>query len=1304
MIPDAADTATARLPLTPAQSGLWFAQQIDPANPVFNTGQYVDVAGPLDVPAFAAAVAQAMGEADGLAVRCVDEANGPVVAAGHPVTLEILDCQADADPPATALAAMRRDMERPIDVTADALVAQRLFIVGREHHLWYQRVHHVVIDGYGTALLTNRIADLYRASVTWTAPVTRPFAPFARLAAEQQAYEGSDACRTDRAFWHAVFADAPEVIGLAEGTPLTAHSYRRASASFPAGSDDALAAAADRAKLPWADVLVALAGAYIQRCTAHGSAIVGVPTMLRVGSVAARVPAMVMNVLPVPIADAEAQPFTEFVAGVGAWLRRARRHGRYRSEQLRRDLGRLGEQRRIHGPLVNVLPFDAVPAFPGARTRLDVLGTGPVDDLTMTFRADAEGRNLRLELDANPRLYGQADADDHAARLAAFVGAALSASDLCAVPTATPLEARRYIEDVNATSHPVPDVTLTALLEDQMRQRASAPAVEFEGERLTYGELDRRSAMVARLLAGLGAGPGRFVAVCLPRSLDLPGVLIGVLRAGAAYMPLDTDVPVERLRTLLTTAQPVAAVTTGTLAARFPESVPVIIADGLAWDANERAEPTAPRPAAPGDAAYLIFTSGSTGVPKGVVIEHRAIVNRLEWMRRHYRFDARDRILHKTPVTFDVSVWELFLPFLAGAVQVVAPPEAHRDPAWIARLVRDAQVTTLHFVPSMLAQFLAEPAARGLTCSRVFCSGEALPAALRDRFHTVVDAELHNLYGPTEAAVDVTYWDAGREDHEPVVPIGRPVWNTRMYVLDRRRRPLPHGVAGDLYIAGVQLARGYLGRPDLTAERFIQDPFGAADARMYHTGDVARWRRDGAIEFLGRSDDQVKIRGQRIEPGEIEAALLSTDVAQAVVVAAGAADQRSLVGYLVPRPGRHIDLEAVTARLRERVPRYMVPSAFVVLDELPVNASGKLDRRRLPVPATVGERPGTRRPETSTQRAVAQIFVDVLHLRSDEALGLDSDFFALGGHSLSATEVVRQVRRRWSRDLALGVLFANPSVEALARSIDTAAEAAPTLAASGLGPLLRLASGAAPPLFTIHPAGGIAWCYSGLAHALQPARDVYGVQARTLDPASPLPATLEAMAAGYVESIRQVQMDGPYHLLGWSVGGIIAQAMAVELERQGETVRTLALLDAYPSDRWREQAPPDAEAGWRALLLIAGLDASGGTTSPTRDAVLGALRAAGHPLGDLPVSVLDGVLRVVSHNSRLVRDHRHRRVAAPILHFRAALDHAGTPLSPADWAPYASAVDVRDVAVHHPQMVGAAAVRQITGVLTERWS
>jgi enterobactin synthetase component F len=1292
------------LGLTEAQAGLWYAQRLDPGNPVFNTGQFITLRGKLDLGAFRAALSQAVAEAEALCLRFEERGGQPVQAIDPRLRprVEVIDLSADPEGEAKARAAMRRDMDTPRGLKGEALAAERIYRLGPERHLWYQRVHHLAVDAFGTELITRRTAALYAERLGGPEAGSPPPGLEAALG-EDAAYRASPKREADAAHWREAMAGLGEVASLVPGAaPSGRHAIRLAHA-VESGVAERLRARAEATALPWPDILSALIGAYVRRHAGGGEVAIGLGFMSRLGSPAARLPCMLMNVLPVRLPVPEEAPLGEFLVAAAKRFARARRHGRYRGEQIRRDLhrvgGRGGAGGRLYGALVNILPFEEAPDFPGLATEIEILGTGPVDDITITLRGDARASRLRLELEANPALYDAAALAVHAERLLHFLGAALAAQRLADVPTATPAEAKWALRTLNATAHPVPDTTLAALIEQRMAGTPGAIALEGEGRRLTYAELERRSRALALELRARGAGPGSIVAVALDRSLALEIALVAILRAGAAYLPLDLSHPPARIARILASAQPVLALA--------PPGQPALA--GLpclppeSWQLDSEASlPPGPEP---GDLAYLLYTSGSTGEPKGVMVEHRAIVNRLEWMRRHYGFGPGDRVLQKTPMTFDVSVWEFFLPLLSGATLVMAPPGAHKDPAALAALIRDGGITTAHFVPSMLAAFLAEPAARGLSLARVFCSGEALPPELRDRFHATLRAELHNLYGPTEAAVDVSFWPAGPEDRSRPVPIGFPVWNTRLYVLDEALRPLPAGVAGPLFIAGRQLARGYLGRDDLTEAAFIPDPFHPGE-RIYRTGDLASLRPDGAILFHGRADDQVKLRGLRIELGEIEAALATAPgVAQGRVVAREdrPGDQR-LVAYLVPGPG--YAPEAVRAHVAARVPDYMLPSAFVALECLPVNGSGKLDRRALPAPDYGGE--AGREPATETERRLAALFAEALGL---PRVGAEDDFFALGGHSLLAVEMTLRIREEWGWDPGLGAIFEHPDVAGLARVIDEGARVADT----GLGPLIRLSDGdpALPPLFVVHPAGGISWCYGSLARALSPRRVVYGLQAPALDMSQPLPESLDALAADYAARILAVRPDegekGVVHLLGWSVGGIIAQAMAVRLRALGHPVGLVALLDAYPADVWRDQPDPGPEGGLRALLAIAGHDperlppglASDGAL--TRDAVTAFLRQGDSPLGRLPEAALDGVVRVVQANNRLVRGHRHGRFDGRLTHIRAARDHGDRPeIRPDLWRPYAARLEVLDMPALHQELVGGRIVAQLAPLLAER--
>ncbi|MFJ6217217.1 amino acid adenylation domain-containing protein, partial [Streptomyces sp. NPDC092296] len=884
------------------------------------------------------------------------------------------------------------------------------------------------------------------------------------------------------------------------------------------------------------------------------------------------------------------------------------------------------------------------------------------------------GERLTFRLDYRPDVIDR----DTAHRLADWLHRILTAAahnpeqavkDLALMDAA---ERDRLLVDWNDTAHPVPASTLTELLEAQALRSPDALALVADGIRTDYAELHAQANRLARTLIERGAGPDRPVAVALCRGHRLMVTLLAVLKAGAPYLPLDLELPPGRIALMLESAGPVCVVADSRTAGALPASAdvkPLVLDDpqveqelatreaGPVGDA-ERSAPLDPR-----QLAYVIYTSGSTGVPKGVGVPHSGIVNRLLWMQDRYRLGADDRVLQKTPFGFDVSVWEFFWPLLAGAAVVMARPEGHRDPAYLAGEIVAERVTTVHFVPSMLDAFLQEPAATGCAgvLRRVICSGEALAAATQDRALSLLGAPVHNLYGPTEASVDVTHWDC-RAGDDPV-PIGRPIRNTRVYVLDSALRPVAPGVAGELHLAGAGLARGYVARPGLTAERFVADPYGGPGARMYRTGDLVRWTAEGVLEYLGRTDDQVKIRGLRIELGEIESVLLRLPgVANARVVVRrdGAAEAR-LVGYLVPdgTTGAPPEADALRAALGAVLPGYMVPTAFVTLAELPLTLSGKLDRRALPAPASPTT-DGGRAPRTATEQLLCSAFAEVLgHSR----VGPDDSFFALGGHSLTATRLVHRLRAAIGVEIPVRAVFAAPTPAGLAGLLSER-----RLDAGGLEPVLALRTdGSLPPLFCLPPGAGLSWCYAGLLGGLDPRQPVYGLQSPALSGGDSA-RTLDAMAQGYVERIVGLRPQGPYRLLGWSAGGNLAHEVAVRLQERGESVEQLVILDSYPGPA----ADGTAELTYAQVFADAFGPGLGDPADPAaRVRAMELVRAELGDLGRLGDGTAEAVLETYLLTTRALLNFRPRRFAGDLLFFRAAdwtVD--GTRRDTARWQPY----------------------------------
>ncbi|MDJ0427191.1 amino acid adenylation domain-containing protein [Rhodococcus fascians] len=1168
-----------RIPLSLAQQRYWFLNQFDTTSAVDNIPLVVRLLGDLNVEALRLAVADVVERHEALRTKYPAHEGVPyqeIVAADVAVPdIETVDVD-----PASLQENVVRFMLRGFDVAHEIPLAGRIFRLGEHDFVLAFVVHHISADGASMGPLARDVMVAYESRSRDRAPEWRPLeVQYADFALWQRSVLGSEqdlgsVASEQVAYWQETLAGLPEQLDLPSDRPRPAQqSFRGRTVRFTIDAtlhEHLVALARANNATLFMTVHAALA-VLLARLSGTRDIAVGTPIAGRGERELDDLIGMFVNTLVLRSDVDPAASFEELLAATRGRDLGAFAHSDVPFERLVEVLNPARSMGR--NPLFQVgLTFQNV-----ARSDFELAGlrVGPVEfemalaktdlQLTVHDRYDDSGAaaDIAAEFTYATDLFDESTVAELARRFVGVLEAIVEDSTTAVgdLPLLSEIELEELVVGRNATSVAVQETSLLDGFAARVAETPNAIAITFEGSSLTYAEFDERVNRLARSLVDIGVGPEALVGLAMRRSIDLVVGMYAIVRAGGAYVPLDPDHPVERIAHIVDTADPVCILTTAADRVDFGNDVHVVDVSeldlsgksGAALSASElRAEI---RPESP---AYVIFTSGSTGRPKGVSVSHRAIVNQLVWMTDFYELGADDVYLQKTATTFDVSLWGYFLPLRSGGRLVVSTPDGHRDPVYVADTIAAESVTVTDFVPSMLSVFAAYASPESLESLRhVFVIGEALPAETVTDFQRISKADVHNLYGPTEAAVSATYWRAPASTiTSSGLPIGGPEANVRVYVLDARLHPVPAGVPGELYLAGPQLARGYVSRPDLTFDRFVADPFAVLPGdRMYRTGDLVFWNTEGGLGYIGRTDFQVKFRGQRIELGEIDSALLSREsVSQAAAAVVPTATGDQLAAYVVPIPGATVDSAELTSAVAAVLPSYMVPSVIVVLDAFPLNTSGKLDRKSLPVPTFEARK--FRAPTTRTQDVVADVFAEVLGVSQ---VGLDDDFFALGGNSLIATQVVAKLSAATGVDVRLPWLFTSPGVEALAERLDAGNE---IQGESALRTVLPLRTGGdAAPLFCIHPMDGLAFCYAGLVHFVTPEHPIYGVQSPALTEESG-PQSIDEYAKRYVREIRSAQPEGPYSLLGWSLGGVIAHAVAVELQANGHHVENLLIVDS----------------------------------------------------------------------------------------------------------------------------------------------
>ncbi|WP_198017230.1 non-ribosomal peptide synthetase [Methylocapsa acidiphila] len=1165
------------LPLSFAQQRLWFLDRLEPASPFYNIGLALRLTGRLDVLALERSLRDMARRHESLRT-CFPLVDGrPIQSIAPEPTLRLargaVEGESKQDWAESARRLISAEAQMSFDLASGPLIRARLLepnqqqAVDDEQHVLILTLHHSIADGWSLDIMLREIAQNYEA-VRSSLDASHADLPvqYADYTLWQRAFlEGAELDR-QLAYWRRRLADAPELLALPTDKPRPLEqSYAGAICRLPLppgliGKIDALARQNGATRFV---TLLAAFNLLLARYSGQDDICVGTPVANRRWTELEGLIGCFVNMLALR-ADLSGNPrFTELLARVRAVTLEAQDHQDLPFERLVTELGLARDLGR--NPLFQVC--FAAENKRAQRIALDDLAIEPIEVETTTAMFDLsldvveDDDNAFAVFEYNSDLFLRATIEGLAANYIALVESIVARPDarINAFPTSTPQEGRALLElGAGAAAEPGPAADVVSLIEASARRFPDRPAVADGEYLLTYRDLNIRANRLAHRLITLGAGPEAIVGVHMERSIALVVALLAVLKTGAAYAPLDPEYPAERLRATLEDCRPALVLSSSRKAHEFAAGSPVLDPEAdVCLDCPES------DPAVQIDGrmlAYVLFTSGSTGRPKGVAVPHAALANRIAWGLAQFDLGPADVMLQRTSASFDVSAWEIFGAIAAGASLAIAGPEAAADPDQLVALIRRHGVTAVELVPSLLRALMLSPRFRDCRTLRVVCcGGEAMSDLLRAEFQAAHNARLFNMYGPTETTVDASFWNCGASADDPTgdgcAPIGQPIRDARLYVLDRALNLAPRGAIGELYIGGAGLARGYYERPGLTAASFIPDPFGDPGGRLYRSGDLARWRADGLLEFRGRVDRQVKLRGFRIELEEVEARLAEAPGvrAAAVVVEADRAGEGRLVAY-VATSDSHATQESVRRYARSVLPNYMAPAVIVLIDELPLDANGKIRRSELSRPGSAAHaQAGEIRhdpPIGAFESRIAEIWAEVLGL---PRVGRSDGFFELGGHSLLAVRLAALLGDRLQIEVPLAAVFQYPTVAALAERLRAKRE-------SGTSPLVVIREGRAP-LYVFHTGVGHVQGYQPLIAALDPRDPVIGVQMRALENPEMEAQDFESATADYAEALRSRHPGGAYRLLGWSLGGLLALGVAARLRDAGDEIGFLGLVD-----------------------------------------------------------------------------------------------------------------------------------------------
>ena len=1194
------------LPLSFAQERLWFLDQLEPDSPAYNIPAAVRIRGSLNVTALEQSVNDIVRRHKALRTTfaTVDGEPVQVIAPAKPLSLVSLDLRAlpEDEREAEALRLATEEAQRPFDLAQGPLLRATLLRLGEEEHIALLTMHHIASDGWSMGVLIREVAALYQAFSTGE-PSPLPELPiqYADFAVWQRQWLQGEVLEAQLAYWKQQLADIP-VLELPTDRPRPAIQTSRGahqSLELSQTLTEALKALSRQEGVTLYMTLLAVFKALLHRYTGQDDIVVGSPIANRNRTEIEGLIGFFVNTL-VLRTDLSGDPsFRELLGRVREVALGAYAHQDLPFEKLVEELQ--PERDMSHTPLFQVM-------FVFQNTPMEVL---ELPDLTLSpleietriaqfdlalFMEDIE-QGLIEVLEYNTDLFDAATIARLLGHFQALLESIVANPDqrLSDLPLLTEAERRQLLVEWNDTQAEYPkDACIHQLFEAQVERTPDAVAVVLpstdpersEDGQLTYRELNRQANQLAHRLRAMGVGPEVRVGMCVERSLEMAVGFLGTLKAGGAYVPLDPAYPKERLAFMLEDLQTPVLLTHQRLMTRLPEYETQVICLDSDWETIAHESDENPASGVTADnLAYVIYTSGSTGKPKGVMIQHTSLVSYTETACDEYAVKPSDRILQFASLSFDASAEEIYPCLVRGATLVLRTDSMLSSASVFLQTCQHRALTVLNLPTAYWHELTARLDAEILTfppsVRLVIIGGErALPERLAAwRQHVGQRVPLMNTYGPTEATIVATMCQltgsAEADTVLPEVPIGRAIRNVQTYVLNRHLQPMPIGIRGELHIGGVGLSRGYLDRPELTAEQLVPNPFSdEPGARLYKTGDLARYLPDGNIEFLGRIDHQVKVRGFRVELGEIETVLGQHPAVREIVALAreDLPGDKRLVAYVVPNQEAPPTASELRGFAQDKLPGYMVPSTFVTLDTLPLTPSSKVDRQALPAPDRARpELAGALvAPRDTLEFQLTRIWEAALNI---QPIGVRDDFFKLGGHSLLAVRLFALIEKGLGRRLPLAMLFQGATVEHLASLLRQRAESIPW------SPLVEIqSSGSKPPFFCVHPAGGNVLCYVDLARHLGPEQPFYGLQSRGLDGEQEPHTQVEAMAAHYIEALRAVQPEGPYFLGGWSMGGIVAFEMAQQLRAQGQEVALLALLDTWAPKRRRRLAKEDSVA------------------------------------------------------------------------------------------------------------------------------